>query len=558
VNAADIEGLFPASPQQQGMLFESVARSGSGIHIEQEMLLLPGPLNAAAFERAWKTIVARHSVLRTAFVWKDQKQPLQVVLKHVVLPLAHDDWRAFAPDEQERKLREYLSSTRNEGFELARAPLMRLAVFQLSDVAYQFVWTQHHILMDGWCLPVLLREFVTAYAAYGTGSEPAFAPARRYSDYVAWLAQQDMRAAEQYWCGALAGIVGPTALGRRAMAVVPAPTGSEQYGDVDAAFDVPEALGASLRRQRVTISSVVQGLWAVALARYSGDDEVVFGTTVSGRPAELEGAESMIGPFINTLPFRVRVPRDGEFWSWLREIQAAHAVMRRFEYCSSGIIHQWSGLPGAVPLFDSVLVFENYPVGGPLPGTGADTGFMFSGARTSRPLTLVVLAGRRFLVRAIHDRRRLQTSAARAVLEHLGVLLDRVARREDVAIADLLECIPSLEIPEIDLPSNIAAVASPVAASPSVLEQKVAEVWREVLGVDVGVHDDFLALGGHSLVAVQLLSRLCSIWDVDLPLRVLFDSRTVAGLAAIIDRKLVEQVAALPEQELERLTAERF
>ena len=553
MNQKNIEALYPVSPQQQGMLFESIAGEGSGIHIEQELHTLPGSLNHAAFERAWRSIVARHAVLRTAFVWKDQKAPLQVVFADVAVPIEREDWRGLPAAEQQLRMQAYLAATRRQGFEMGRAPLMRLALFQVSDMAHRFVWTQHHILMDGWCLPVIVGEFVSLYGAYCSGAEPSLPPVRPYADYLRWLRKQDLAEAARYWQAALAGIHAPTALGKPATSVPPQPAAHEQYGEVDLRVPTPQALQSRVRQHRITLSTVLQGLWALLLARYSGEGEVVFGTTVSGRPAELEGAESMIGLFINTLPLRVSVPPNAGFWPWLRDLQALHAGMRRYEHCSSGMVHQWSGLPGAVPLYESMLVFENYPTGASPGEPSGASGFSFSGARTSRALSLVIMAGEAVLVRAIHDRWRVDGAAAGAMLEHLGRLLEAGAADEAATVGGLMERIASREIPAV-YPREVQAAARGSAMPQTPLERMVAGIFCEVLGIEaVGLHDHFFALGGHSLLATKLMSRLNASCQVELPLRALFELPTVAGLAAEVDRELVRQVESLDDEEVERL-----
>jgi hypothetical protein len=556
MNTISVEALYPATPQQQGMLFESLANPGSGIHIEQQIQLLPGYIDRDVFEQAWRTIVRRHAVLRTAFAWKDQKQPLQLVLGDVAPQIHYEDWGADTPAARQRRLHEYLAVTRRTGFDFAVAPLMRVGLFRVGDGLHQFVWTQHHIVMDGWCLPVILREFDTAYTAHCQGIEPMLRPVRPYRDYVAWLKRQDTEAAQRYWQQKLAGMVGPTALGRAADGPPPALPSDVTYGEVDATIDMPGALVAAVRQQRVTINTLIQGLWALALSRYSGDDEVTFGTTVSGRPPDLEGADSMVGLFISTLPFRVRVERDMLFWTWLRELQTAHAEMRRYEHCSSGMIHQWSGVAGAMALYDSVLVFENYPSGASPHESYGATAFAFSGARTVRALTVVVLAGKAVLLRVIHDRRRVDDSAAHAVVAHLTTLL-RAVQRDGLRVGDLMDCIPVESIPRIHVRGRDAPAAR-LSAPQTDMERRIADVWHELLGQDVGMNDDFFALGGHSLLGMQLMSRLRATWNVELPLRVLFESPTVAGLAAAIDEELVSQIATVPDQEIERLIGQRL
>src|ERR1043165_42256 len=180
MNAKNVEAIYQLSPQQQGMLFESVLTPGSGIHVEQLIRNLEGKLNTAALTRAWAEIVQRHSIMRTGFVWKEQGEPLQVVLRHVEVSIQQHDLRS-APDAA-TELNSYLKADRLRGFDLVKPPLMRLALFQTADSEYQFVWTLHHILMDGWCQPIVDRELFALYRAFDSGTEPLLPPVRPYRD----------------------------------------------------------------------------------------------------------------------------------------------------------------------------------------------------------------------------------------------------------------------------------------------------------------------------------------------------------------------------------------
>ena len=328
--SSNVQDLYPLSPLQQGMLFHAIYAPDAGLYVDHIHFTLQGDLDASAFERAWQQVVARHPILRSAFVWEDVKEPLQVVLKEIDLPFEIHDWRAVSAAAQEVRLQEYLNAVRASGFDLAEPPLMRLSLLRVADDVFEFVWNVHHLLLDGWSVSLLLRELMMFYEMYSRGQALDLPQSRPYRDYIGWLQQQDAAQAESFWRQALAGITTPTPL---EIGSAPQHTAEEdaQPGYRQCQTNLSEQMTSDLnavaRQHRLTLNTLVQGAWALLLNRYSGNGDVVFGAVVSGRPSDLAGSESMVGMFINTLPVRVTVPHDAQLLSWLESLQGT-AVCR--------------------------------------------------------------------------------------------------------------------------------------------------------------------------------------------------------------------------------------
>jgi len=546
----EVEDIYPLSPSQLGMLLESVAAPGSGVHVEQVGCTLSGPLRLELFRQAWERVLGRHAALRTAFVWKEQAEPLQVVLRRVELPLAVEDLRSLTAGEREQRLERYLEADRRAGFNPAKPPLLRLALFRTEEGSHQLIWTHHHILMDGWCRPLVLSEVLACYAALARGAEPALAPTRPYGDYIAWLGRQDLAVAEAFWRRRLAGFTSPTALGRAADPTAPeTPVHTGRFGEAEAALS-PEstaALKALARRHQLTMGTLIEAAWALLLARYSGDLSVLYGVTVAGRPLTLTGIESTIGLFINTLPLRLEVRPVSPCLPWLAEVQKRAAELRQYEHLSTGQIRRWSEMAAtgsALPLYESVLVYESYPSPA---GAGAVTesagltvaGWRSDGARTNLPLTVIVRPGPPLGVRVVYDGRRLSAAAVSRLLSHFTALLAELGREAERPLDDLLATVPGAEIPQVSVagrgPRRQLAAEPVPPRTPS--EEILAGIWAELLGVDqVGVEDSFFELGGHSLLATQLVLLLRQALGVELPLRRLFEAPTIAALALEIAR----------------------
>ncbi|HOG48088.1 MAG TPA: amino acid adenylation domain-containing protein, partial [Anaerolineae bacterium] len=290
------------------------------------------------------------------------------------------------------------------------------------------VWTHHHLLLDGWSLPLLLKEVFACYEAAREGREAALPQPRPYRDYVAWLQQQDLAAAEGYWRAALAGFTAPTPLAiGRAPAAEPGAGYHVLGGSISAA--VTQALQALARQHQLTLNTFLQGAWALVLSRCSGEDDVVFGATVSGRPPELPGAETMVGLFINTLPVRVQVTAEAPLLEWLTALQARQVEQRQWEHTPLVEIQRWSEMPRGRPLFESLLVFENYPVDATLAAQtgGLQVRITQSLSRTNYPLTLVAEPGEALGLKVAYDGGRFAGGDMERLLGHVASALEAMA-----------------------------------------------------------------------------------------------------------------------------------
>lgn len=355
--------LYPLTPLQQGLWFHALMDPASGMYIEQSVLRIEGFPNRDMFRRAWEKVVARHAVLRTRIIWEGLEHPLQLVQSTVELPWAEQDWRGSPVNEHQARLLNFLGADRARGFDLTQAPLMRLTLLQVTETSAILIWSFHHLILDRWSVDVVQQEVWSACQALVQGRPLQFNSLRPYRDYLGWLQDQDLNRAEQYWRHLLRGFTEPTVLG---MDQAPSTRVGHQEGRYDSEeLTLPEAATTALsrwaRQQQLTVNTVVQGALAVLLSRYSGSEDVVFGTTVSGRSAGLPGIETMVGLFINTLPVRVQVSPGCSLAEWLRELQEQQMSLREYEYAPIFEIQKWSEVPPGAPLFNTLLLFENIP-----------------------------------------------------------------------------------------------------------------------------------------------------------------------------------------------------
>jgi amino acid adenylation domain-containing protein/non-ribosomal peptide synthase protein (TIGR01720 family) len=443
-----IEHIYSLTPMQEGMLFHTLAAEKAGVYFEQLTCVLEGDLQVDAFAQAWQTAVDHHEILRSRFAWGVSEQIVRVVGKKTRIDLERQDWRSVPEGQREAQLHDYLREDLARGFDVAHAPLMRLALIHVENKKYWLVWDFHHLLLDGWSLPIVLKDVFAAYRALCNGSELKLEQPSPYHAYARWLRKQDLRKAEEFWRERLKGFHSPIRLGVEKIG----PKTEMGPGDEDLYLSEQSSqkLYNLARAHHLTLNTLVQGMWALLLSRYSGASDLIFGATVSGRPGEVEGIERQVGVFINTLPVRVHVNEEQELIPWLQRIQQSQVEQRQYEYTSLADIQRWSELPGSIPLFSTIVVFENTPVEAALEQEIADTGLQAASLlrreQTNYPIEIMVTPGKRLMLRMIYAKNEYDGEIALRILKHLRDLLESVAQNANIALSHLTFAAPELPV----------------------------------------------------------------------------------------------------------------
>ncbi|AWM93341.1 non-ribosomal peptide synthetase [Pseudomonas sp. 31-12] len=433
VPPAQIEDLYPLSPMQAGLLFHSLYESESGAYVNQLSVEARG-LDTELLGRAWQAVLNTHPILRSSFHFPDGfEAPVQLVHRHLQLPMTCLDWRGRS--DQTEALAQLIDSERLQ-LDSTRAPLMRLTLVRLDDERQQLIYTHHHLLLDGWSNSLLLSEVLQRYAG-----QDVQAPTGRFADYIGWLQRQDAHADETFWREQLATLDNPTLLAQSLAHGDSKNLSTAEFADHRQTFDVATSQRFSefARQQKVTLNTLVQGAWALLLQRYSGQRSVAFGATVAGRPVDLPGAESQLGLFINTLPVISSPDAVESVGQWLTRLQAQNLELREHEFTALGDIQRWAGRAGE-PLFDSLLVFENFPVAEALQ-QGAPAGLSFSipqnHERTNFPLTLAATAESQLSLNWSYQCAHFSSEAIVRMSEHLAALLAAMVAAPQAALSEL-------------------------------------------------------------------------------------------------------------------------
>lgn len=445
VNQTKVEDIYELSPMQQGILFHTLYDRATPVYFEQLLCQLQGNLNPIAWKAAWEWVVQRHSILRSGFYWEGVEEPLQVVYPTVELTWVEQDWQTLSEGDRQSQFEAFLAGDRDKGFDLEQAPPMRFALFRWTEQTWQFLWSHHHLLLDGWSMSIVLQEVFTIYDACSRQADrvkPNLQPPRPYRDYILWRQQQDRDRAKQFWQQRLQGFTAPTNLGF-ANLTPPSPS-QTRYNQHNCQLSpaIADRLQSLAREHHLTLNTIIQGTWALLLSRYTGDPEVVFGATVSGRSASLPGIESMVGLFINTLPVRIAVEGSLDLLSWLQQIQTQHLEQEQYAYFPLAEIQSLSDIPQGVSLFESIIVFENYPFDArKFNGAGDRDRFTVSNLQgigdTHYPLTAIVSSRQGLSIRLRYDTHRFDPDAIARLGGHFRTLLIEIAHNPERSLSQL-------------------------------------------------------------------------------------------------------------------------
>ncbi|HEY0602499.1 MAG TPA: amino acid adenylation domain-containing protein [Herpetosiphonaceae bacterium] len=436
-----VEDIYPLGVAQEHMVRRYLSHPEPALYLVYKMFILES-LNVPAFMRSWQQIIDRHPVLRTSFVWEGVEQPLQVVHATARLRIEQQDWRGLSPTEQQQNLAAYVESIRQAGFDLSIAPQTRMALFQISEESYYFYWSFNYMLQDGWSFPVLVKDFFDHYEANCQGQQLERRPTQPYRAMIEYLEQQDLTEAEAFWRKTLQGITGPTPLVARTPGNRPEFPGTYRRQNMFVPAATNSALRALAQQQQMTLSTLVQGAWALIHSAYTGQDDVVFGYAASGRSAPLPDIEYMIGPFNSFLPMRVRVDPDMPLLDWLQEFQLNQVEQRQYENSPLVKIKAWSEIPDDLPLFESYLTFENFPLETTLVERGINWMRPAGGeTQTEHELRVTVWPIQSLSFHMSYQGRSFSDAAMQRMLKDIQTLLEGMVARPEQRLGELLQSI---------------------------------------------------------------------------------------------------------------------
>ena len=546
----NVQDILRLTPMQRVMLLHSSTARGADTLFNQFVYRVEGAIDGACLRESWQRSLRRHDSLRAAFLWEGLEQPIQVIRNEVELPFDEVECRGLSVESQAKRLQELCDEDRKAAFDLSRAPLTRLKLLHFDDDTHALIWSSHHLVMDRWCVSILLDEVLDDYRRLRAGEAlelPRPAPSIR--DYVRWIGRRPLARTRSYWARELAQIDGAS----RCWLASP-PSISTSAPSERASLSVPAAESKELRHFARSASStpsiVLQAAWALALSRRSSSDDLVFGITAAGRPAELPGVESMIGSFVSNVPVRVRLRGDQKLIDLIREMHLRQQQRSAHDYLSSAELHELSGLAPQEPLFDSIFVWL-----AAIRASEQELEFRLhpqdAEVETAWPLTLSVAEeSDGSLLLALQKAPQILSAVdLQEVLADLRDLLRAM-------LVDLNQPLSSLvELPEpspepssngsVDRNGVASAPAEALAASPiaggrepdeldMVRSMLLAECCDLLDREDLSLEVNFFDVGGNSILATTLHARLEELIGRRIPLLTLFQAETLEEMAGLI------------------------
>ena len=431
------QATYRLTPLQEGMLFHGLYSEGTGDYIKQVITDFDEEIDLYILQETWKYLIRKHSVLRSAFFYDEADVPVQCVYEGIEMPTEQIDFSNYGKEEQQRKIQAFLNEDKAKGFPFDIVPLMRTTIIKTDQNSYKMIWSYHHILMDGWSNELLINEFASVFSSYCRNEKVISSGFDLFEDYIKYIAKKDARDEEEFWKSYIRDVSTPSLLPFINKTANERNKGGGHIIDLKRKFSrsFSEELKSYARRHQLTVNSVMQATWSLLLAEYTGNNEVIFGVIVSGRPPELPNIEEKVGLFINTIPLRARIRYETSIVHWITELQRSHIHSREYQYSSLANIQRWSEIPG--DLFDSIMVYENYPTLHEASESQFEDESFGVTQQTNYPLTVNVIVKSQLEVKFTYNKSLIAPYYMDLIQQHFEHLLRQIISEEKEQIGEL-------------------------------------------------------------------------------------------------------------------------
>lgn len=532
VKPPKIEAIYPLNYMQQGLLFHHL----SGLDDEgflQVQCTLHGQADKERLEMAWNESIKRHAILRSTVHWENLEKPVRIVHPDKTITINFNDWAELPERAIEEQLANLKNSLRRSGPAFQEGPLLQVHLLAIGSRRFILLWPTHHLLLDGWSAQIILTEVLERYNAREAGKELDLPVLPSYEAYLAAIRKTSEPAARQFWSGYLKGMQGPCLVDPRFQG---------QGTSVISKVMLPESDTAAVRKMagelRITLNTLVQGAWAMVLSKLFATGDVAYGITVSGRAADLDNMHLLPGMFMNVHPFRTCLDKKTTISEWLRGIQKNQLEARKFEHLAAEELVSYSDWPAGQALFDTLLVFENYP-NLKLTNGALQVSDFTSGLTSAYPLTLTVVPGNEMEFALSVKPHTLTERQRTAVLGLLIRILQLLSGQQPWNMDDLIKMKAGLEpLPGTNTKSPKLKLSEPPAPPRNKIELSLLKIWESSFGkTGIGIHDNYFEMGGKSLLAVSMFSLINKEFQTRILPTAILENPTIASLAGLLEAR---------------------
>ncbi len=533
VKKPKIEAIYPLTNMQQGLLFHHlISNEDQGfLHVQCK---LEGKLDIENLKTSWQAAVKRHAILRTSVHWKNVEKPIQVVRPDKTMNWHHHNWVDTLPEEIDNRLSTFKNTASEREIHFEKGPLSKINLIQTEENVHYLIWNCHHLLLDGWSCSILLQDVFSFYESNSTKTKSILETVPSYKTYLNWLQKVDTDKAASFWKNAFANFKTPPLFNPQQESV------KDKYVTHHMAVSKEETedLQSLARHYRITSNSLFQGIWSILLNHYFGTKDVTFGTTVSGRSASFPNVELMTGMFMNVLPVRAVLEETIPIMKLFQEIQSKQQEAREHEHFTNDQITSWIDWPMGIPLFDNLLIFENFPWKD-INSAGIQVREFESGITTTYPVTLTIKATVFFDFHLLVNSEMISDKAAKWLLDNLKLIVNSLIENKDISLTSLLAKLETLDRKDFlnkEEQKNKSESKKEYVGPQNEMELQLMKIWENIFGnTFISINDNFFELGGKSLLAVKMFTLIEHKLGVKTPPATLLENPTIASMAKVLN-----------------------
>jgi hypothetical protein len=532
----NIEDIIALTPMQEGILFHYLRDKESEQFFEQLSLSISGTIDLRLFKKAWEFVIETNDVLRALFCWENVKKPLQIILKEHKLNLRYYDYTIFKDSEKKNLLKRIKIKDREEKFNLDKEVPFRITLYKIENDKYELIISNHHILYDGWSSGIILKEFFNAYHSLYYNNCLNRPKKNKFKEYVKWIHNQDKNKLRSFWNDFFKGYNDKTDLLIKNQNINKKK--NVEHYQFKFADELTFRLEHFAAEHKISLASILYGAWGGLLQKYNYFEDVIFDTTVSGRPTKVKGVENIVGLFMNTLPFRIKVTGDMSILEFLNNINKMSQKREKYECTPVEILNEFRN-KSKNQLFNSLIVIENYPLDKILMKENNLLSISSYSIHetTGYDLTIIITIFEGINIQFAFDKNLFDKESIIRLTGHLITVVKEIINKHGSTIS----AIDILMDNQVNIGVNFDSKLLPKIESADMdytslneVEKVLLNIWAEVLGKTPGVNDDFFEIGGDSIALVRVYKQINDRFPEEIKVNDFFENPTIKKLGRLI------------------------